>query len=289
MSTRSLLGLLSFAFGAHLASAQTVVYPDFPDLDSTGGLTLNGAVVVDGAIQLASRSNDRRGSVFTDELHRVGVEGFSAVFEFQIESPGGVSDGTAAGADGLAFVLQRVGSTALGSLGEGLGYEGIGSSLAVEFDTFRNSRSSPAVDDISSNHVGINLAGSMSSIAQADVGSDFAVAGRGFALDNGGKWVAWVDYNGTTLEVRLSQTGVRPASALLAQAVDLNSVLGGSTAYVGFTGATGQATGDHRLLGFAFSETYLANGIAAVPEPSTYALLALGMGFVGWTVWRRRR
>ena len=27
----------------------------------------------------------------------------------------------------------------------------------------------------------------------------------------------------------------------------------------------------------------------AVPEPSTYALFALGLGFIGLTIWRRRR
>ena len=26
-----------------------------------------------------------------------------------------------------------------------------------------------------------------------------------------------------------------------------------------------------------------------VPEPSTYALLALGLGLIGWSVWRRRQ
>lgn len=36
--------------------------------------------------------------------------------------------------------------------------------------------------------------------------------------------------------------------------------------------------GNHIMLGFT-----------PVPEPSTYALMALGLGFVGWTVWRRRR
>lgn len=36
--------------------------------------------------------------------------------------------------------------------------------------------------------------------------------------------------------------------------------------------------GNHLLLGFT-----------PVPEPSTYALMALGLSLVGWTVWRRRR
>ena len=95
--------------------------------------------------------------------------------------------------------------------------------------------------------------------------------------------------------MRTSLTGDRSSAPVVlsygtgANPFSLATTIGDSRAYVGFTGATGLATGDHRLLGFAFSETYLANGIAAVPEPSTYALLALGLSFVGWTVWRRRR
>jgi hypothetical protein len=265
------------------ARAQTLVYPTF---SSTAGLQLNDASVrPNSAILLASSASDRRGSFFTVDPYSV-TGGFSAVFEFRISSPGGATDGIAAGADGLAFVVQRSGATALGASGEGLGYgprggtAGITPSVAVEFDTFRNSW------DPSSNHIGINLGANLTSSAFLDLAQ---------AFDSGAKWTVWVDYTGSVLEVRANTTGIRPVSADLTHSINLLSALGGTStlfgtsAFVGFTGATGSAFGTHEILGFAFSDTYLAGGLAAVPEPSTWALLILGLGAVAVAGWRRRR
>lgn len=271
----SFLALGLFAAITARVGAQTVAYGGFA---STAGLSLNSAQVSNGAIVLAQNQQDRSGSFFT--VNSYNVTGFSAAFEFRISSPGGINDGIAAGADGLAFVVQRAGATALGGSGEALGYgqrggtAAIGNSVAVEFDTYKNSW------DPDSNHVGIDTNGSLTSLATAGVAT---------AFDNGSKWSVWVDYNGTVLEVRASQDGIRPTSALLSQSINLANTIGGSTAFVGITGATGSAFGKHEVLNFAFSETYLSGGLAVVPEPSTYALFALGLGFVGVAGWRRRR
>jgi hypothetical protein len=50
---------------------------------------------------------------------------------------------TTTGADGIAFVLQSVGTSALGDLGEGMGFGGINNSFAVEMDTWQNDQFGP--------------------------------------------------------------------------------------------------------------------------------------------------
>lgn len=269
MLKRALPVLFVLAAALPPVTAQTVIA--YRDFSVTTGLQLNDAQVSGSSAVLASSQSDRRGSVFTTS--QLGVAQFSAVFQFRITSPGGISDGTAAGADGLTFTLQRVASTQLGQLGAGIGYGGINNSIAVEFDTFENNY------DPSSNHIGINTHGSMSSLVTANVAQ---------AFDDGTAWTVWVDYNGTVLEVRASRDGLRPAAATLTKTIDIAGTIGGSTAFLGFTAATGAAFGTHEVLGFGFSETYQVNGLA-VPEPSTYALMGLGLVAVGWSVWRRRQ
>ncbi|MGV3505318.1 MAG: lectin-like domain-containing protein [Adhaeribacter sp.] len=57
------------------------------------------------------------------------------------------------GADGLAFVLQR-GGTSMGASGEGLGYQGLSPSVVVEFDTWQNTYDPPF------DHIGLQRNGS---------------------------------------------------------------------------------------------------------------------------------
>ena len=278
MLLRAITSFLLLAVTLPALTAQTLI--TFPNFSDRTGLQLNDAVATGSSISLASSHSDRRGSFFTTTQY--DVSDFSAVFAFRISSPGGISDGIAAGADGLTFTLQRVGDTALGAFGSGLGYEGITSSVAVEFDTFKNGSATIAPRDPNSNHIGINTNGIMTSLPLGTVN----IAN---AFDDGSIWTVWVDYNGSVLEVRASNNNaIRPTVATLAYTLNIPGSIGGSTAFVGFTAATGSAYGNHEILGFAFSDTFLANGIATVPEPSTYALLVLGLGVVVLSMWRRR-
>jgi hypothetical protein len=45
---------------------------------------------------------------------------------------------------------------------------------------------------------------------------------------------------------------------------------------------------DAGAFALSLSGNNLMVNFTAVPEPSTYALMALGLGIIGWTVWRRR-
>lgn len=248
--------------------AQTLLYQGFA---SQTGLSVNGDAAVvtttDGAVlRLTPDSMAMVGSAFT--TNRIGIEGFSTAFQFRLSNPGGIDDASEQiGGDGFTFTLQTVNSSTIGASGGGLGYSGINSGVAIEFDTYFNSGDDPSPASAGTNHVGINRAGSVASVATERVPT---------RLDNGNVWNAWIDYNGSTLEVRLSTNGLRPSSALLTHSINIASQLNGTTAFVGFTAGTGSAYADHDILNWAYSPSYVVGGISSVPEPGTYALLGLG-------------
>jgi hypothetical protein len=176
-------------------------------------------------------------------------------------------------------------SSSVGGLGGGLGFAGISPSVGVEFDTWNNGS---VLGDPSDNHVGIDLDGSVASVVTANVATP---------MDNGATWYAWVDYDGTTLEMRLAQTPARPALPTLSHAVNLTTVLGTSQAYVGFTSGTGAAYANHDVLTWRFDNAYApigsvpVAGTQPVPTLSPRALLVLVLlaAAAGGYAMRRRR
>jgi hypothetical protein len=62
----------------------------------------------------------------------VNVQSFTNDFTFQI------TPASPNASDGFTFTIQNMGLNALGGIGGALGYQGIGKSVAVKFDTFNN-------------------------------------------------------------------------------------------------------------------------------------------------------
>jgi hypothetical protein len=77
-------------------------------------------------------------------------------FNIQFEMNLGSLDGQ--GADGICFVLQTVGTAAIGESGGGLGYLNFGTSLGIEFDTWQNGE----YNDPGFDHVAIQRDGDIS-------------------------------------------------------------------------------------------------------------------------------
>lgn len=247
--------------GAVCCSTHAIVtYTDFAD---TTGLTLNGAAAsvdngLDGSVmRLTPASGGQAGSIFSSAL--VDATNFSTNFSFRFTNSGGtLFDGnTVTGADGMVFVVQPVASS-LGGSGQGIGFTGITPAVGVEFDTWHNS----ANNDPSSNHLGIDLNGSVNHgvdmLYTVDIAPDF---------NNGQRWYAWIDYNGTTLEVRVSQNTTRPLDALLTRDLDITAIIGQDTAYIGFTAATGADWNNHDLINWTYDE------FTPIPQPAAAALL----------------
>jgi hypothetical protein len=258
---------------------------DFPNFSSSAGLKLNGvaqapATGQDGTssvLRLTHAVTNQAGSAFSLTPVQLGSNAsFSTAFSFQMWDGGGISDGTAnpPGADGIVFVLNT-GSNSVGSTGQGVGYQNIPNSVGIKFDTWDDSIANgfPQDNDPNGNFVAIYTDGSTHlvtagspRISPGDATSFYSPVD---SMKNGATWFSWVDYNGTTdeLDVRLSETDVRPSAANLSEIIDLNdpSILGNAPdVFAGFTSGTGGAFDNSDILNWQFNDTF--NPIGAVPD-----------------------
>ncbi len=259
----------AFAFVSLVSSPLLATVIVFNDFASTTGLTLNGSTttvstIPDGTVlQLTNSLTNRRGSAFLS--NQLNATGFSTYFQFRTTGIGGDFPGVK-GADGICFVAQNVSNTALGGLGLGIGYSGIVKSVAVEFDTWYNAGNA----DPDENHVGFLRNGSV--VHDPATSPSLPVTAQ---FDDGNVWSVWVDYNGTQLQLRANQTGLRPTAALLAMNVDIPALLTGNSAYFGFTSGTGASYGEHKILNWEMRDSYSPIDNNAVPEPGSIAITGL--------------
>ena len=224
----------------------------------------------DGSINLQYHGNSLGGGTGTafidDQFNIQGNPAFSIFFEFSITNV------YAGGADGLVFVMHDSpdGISDVGGGGGFLGYyerpspyynDGITNSIAVEFDTFYNGYS---FGDPSNNHVALATNANTTALASAS---------PAFDLNNSQRRFAWIDYDGTTLDVSLSTTSVKPGTALISQSMDLASTIGSNSAFIGFTSSTGGSTSKHRIHDLEISLS-LAQSSGTVPEPSSSLIFA---------------
>lgn len=274
-----LFGLLGLAF-AGIASATAISYPNF---NSTAGLTMVGNTATTGSpgvLRIVPANEGQSGAAYSTTPITLGTSAtFSTQFQFRFTAAGGIDP-----ADGITFVLAAS-PNGLGGAGGGLGYIGVPNSVAIEFDTYNNGPG----DGNSSNHVGIDTGGALNMLAFSNVyGIQYCDFFSGYTgngcMSNGHVWTALITYDGTTqlLNVTLTDPAMGGSfSAISDYMIDIGSLLGTNTAYVGFTGSTGSGWENEDILNWTFANTATLPPVG-VPEPNGLLLLSLGLlGLVG--------
>jgi len=198
--------------------------------------SLNGtSSIVNNKLQLTDDVTNQSGTAFwTGTVCNSNGFKFSSFFSFTITHSG--SSGSYA--DGLAFIIQQY-ANSWGAPGGGLGYEGLpGKSIAIEYDTYQNSN----YHDPDINHIAIDFDGSVEHPDNTYYANSSKLNKVGITLTAGKTFYSWIDYDGETLQVRISTTTTRPATAVFSYNCDLASYFDGANVYYGFGGATGAST-----------------------------------------------
>jgi Legume lectin domain/Chitobiase/beta-hexosaminidase C-terminal domain len=212
---------------------------NFPNgFSSAAALSLKGgAAVTNNLLQLTLASAPASAGVawFTTP---VNITGFTTDFNFQLLS---------AKADGFTFAIQNVGTSAVGPNGSGLGYGashpggtgGIAKSVAVKFDLYNNNGESP-------DSTGFYTNGASPTVPATDM------TPSGVQLNSGHVMHAHITYDGTNLTLVLTDT-VTSQSFTTTSAINIPSIVGSGTAYVGFTAGTGGLTMTADILNWTMS------------------------------------
>jgi len=183
---------------------------------------------------------------------------FSTGFSFVFNTNTGTNS-----ADGMTFAIVND-LEGLGSTGGGMGIGGIVPSFALKFDTYYNS----GFKDPSNNFIGIVIDGNLNNnnpswykdLNAADMKD--ASGNTKFILGNGKTYYTWLDYNGTTnnLKVYLNDASSKPSNPIIdANEVDLKEIFQDTDAiYTGFTGVGFNET--HEILSWYFVNDFAPIG-----------------------------
>lgn len=199
-------------------------------------MQLNGSTGLDGSrLQLTNGAINEAGSAFFTTP--IDIRNFVTDFTFQLSS---------ARADGITFTIQNssTGAAALGGVGASLGYGGTGkilNSVAIKFDIFSNSGEG-------SDSTGLYTNGATPTAPATDISSS------GIMLAQGDPIAAHITYDGTTLTMTLTDAVINKTYTTN-WTVNLPSIVGGNTAYLGFTGASGGLGADQEIETWTLAST----------------------------------
>jgi len=233
---------------ATYTSASTSTAISFPlgFAGSQGTMILNGSTDLDDSrLQLTDGAQGEAGSAWY--FAPVNILAFTTNFTFQLSNPN---------ADGMTFAIQGAGLNALGAAGGGLGYQNIAKSLAIKFDLHNNAGEGP-------DSTGLFTDGASPTIPAVNLSA------TGINLHSGDTMEVNLAYNGTTLSMTIVDV-VTGASYFTSWTVDIASLVGGNSAYVGFTGGTGGNTSSQKILTWTYSTGAAPPPVLVLPAPTFF-------------------
>ena len=193
-------------------------------------------------------------------------------FDFKFNVFLGCKDLT--GADGIVFVLQPI-STSVGTVGSGIGYQGVSPSIGVTIDTWQNTN----INDPAYDHIAIHKNGDLDHLSPNNLaGPVTAIAGNDNIEDC--KWhVLRVVWDAAANILKAEIDGVERVRTT----IDLvNSIFNGdSKVFWGFTAATGGANNHQRFCtslnpGFTLSP----NQVTCFPTPVQFVDSSASFGSI---------
>jgi hypothetical protein len=193
------------------------------------GLQLNGTSAISGSrLRLTDGGKFESASAFFETP--VNVQSFVTNFTFQLIDPN---------ADGFTFTLQNKSPGALGGFGGALGYAPIGASVAIKFDLHNNAGEGD-------NSTGLYLSGT-----EPTYPGNIDLTGTGIDLHSGHIFNGYLSYDGTNLILTINDLQTQAAFTRFFP-INIPSVVGGNTAYAGFTAGTGAETATQEILSWGY-------------------------------------
>jgi LysM repeat protein len=235
---------------------------------TAGIMILNGSTDLDDTrLQLTNGGLGEAGSAWY--YQQVNVQAFTSSFSFQLSNPAG---------DGITFAIQGNNVYALGNPGSGLGYQGIANSVGIKFDLYDNAGEGP-------DSTGLYINGASPTVPAIDLST------TGINLHSDDTMEIDLAYNGTVLSMTITDM-VTGAAYSTNWTVNIPSIVGGSTAYVGFTGGTGGLTSSQKILNWVYTIGSSAPPVLMSPlfNPSggaysTAQSVSITSGSVGATIY----
>jgi hypothetical protein len=222
-------GFATSAVASSTITIQGTTLINFGSGFTATGMQFNGHTKLNGTrLQLTDSGTYEQASAYWNT--QVNVQSFTNDFNFQL---------TNAHADGFTFLVQRLGLTAIGTVGGGLGYAGLNKSVAVKFDLYNN-------DGEGTNSTGLYVNGSTPSIPATTLGG-------GVNLHSGDIFHVHMTYNGTTLTMTITDTNVPADTFTISWNINIPGTLGANTAFAGFTGSTGGGTTTQEILNWTYT------------------------------------